>query len=150
MSHSLRQATIEDLPQILDELKEFAKFYKSKISLFKDQETSEKIITSFIKEHLFIVAHNGNGDFCGFISGMVLPHIYNPDIVTLVESFWWVKPEHRGTKAGALLLNAFIDFGKEHVDWIIATIEDDSPVNEDVFLKRGFRLKEKSYLMEVN
>lgn len=150
MAYSVRRAVLDDIPSILEELKSFSDFYGSKIPLYRDDSISEGIIKSFIEKHVFYVAVTNDDEVIGFISGLLLPHIYNPDIETLVESFWWVNEDYRRSKAGIQLLEKFIEHGKKEVDWIICTIEDFSPVNEDVFLKRGFRLKEKSYLMEVN
>jgi hypothetical protein len=147
--HQVRKATIEDMPQIMVELKAFSEFYDSKHELFgNDDDYSDALIRAFIEEHVFFVCEN-DGEFVGFICGLVSPHIYNPSIKVLTESFWWVKPEHRGSKAGLLLLNTFIDFGKGLADWIICTLEDASPVNDSVFYKRGFKLKERSFLLEV-
>lgn len=149
MSCVVRKANLDDLPVIMKQLKDFSDFYKSKQSLYgKDEVFSHNLISGFIKEQVFFVAES-EGEILGFIVGMVLPHVYNPGITTLTELFWWVKEEARGGRAGLKLLNAFVDYGKENVDWIICTIEDDSPVNEKSFLKRGFRFKEKSFLMEV-
>ena len=80
---------------------------------------------------------------------MIAPHIFNPKIMTLTEVFWWVKPEHRGSRAGRDLIEEFILWGKENVDWIITTLEENSPVNDSVFLNRGFKPKERSFIMEV-
>lgn len=149
MSCTIRPATLDDLPAIMAELKQFAKFYGTKKSLYKDDEQTSLVISGFIRDHVFFVATD-NDELVGFISGMLLPHMYNPDIATLVETFWWVKESHRQSKAGLKLLNAFVQYGREHVDWIICTIEDESPINEKSFYKRGFKLKEKSFVMEVH
>ena len=149
MSCGVRTATLNDLPEILTELKSFASFFGSKTSLYGDDDYPEKFISGLIQDHLFLVAVMEN-KIVGLIAGMRLPHVFNPKIMTLTEIFWWVNPEYRNTRAGALLLKEYVDFGKKNVDWIICTIEDGSPVNENTFYKRGFKLKEKSFLMEVN
>lgn len=149
MSCIIRKATLDDLGVILKQLKDFSDFYKSRHSLYgKDEQFTHNLIAGFIKDHVFFVAEK-DGEILGFIAGMILPHTYNPSITTLTELFWWTKPEARQSRAGLLLLNKFVEWGKEHVDWIICTIEDESPVNEKTFYKRGFKLKEKSFLMEV-
>lgn len=145
----IAQATKNDVPEILDELQEFSKFFGTKISLFGDYEESKKIIENFVENHVFLIATKASGELIGFISGMIMPHIYNPTISTLVESFWWVKEKHRGSKAGLKLLEEFIAFGRDNVDWVIMTLESDSPVKETTLTRRGFNLKEKSYLLEV-
>jgi len=151
LSFTIRKATLEDLPDIMEELKNFDKFYDSKKKLYRDDETTSAVIGGLIENHVFFVAENNRTErVVGFISGLFCPHMYNPDIMTLVETFWWVNPEYRNTRAGLQLLNAYVDYGKENADWIICTIEADSPVNEKSFYKRGFKLKERSFLMEVH
>jgi hypothetical protein len=149
LSCFVRAANINDLDEILVHLKEFAKFYKSKKSLYgEDEQFSSNLIKGFIENHVFFVAVRDD-KVVGFICGIVLPHAYNPKISTLTELFWWVQEDARSSRAGTLLLNEFIDYGKKNVDWIICTLEDDSPVSDSTFLKRGFRLKERSFLLEV-
>jgi hypothetical protein len=85
----------------------------------------------------------------GFVSGMLAAHPYNPALTVLTEMFWWVAPEARGSRAGLLLLDAFLAYGERNADWIIFTLEHHSPVNERTLTKRGFHLHERSYLYEV-
>lgn len=149
MLYSIRKAEEKDLPSIMEEIKIFSKFQDDKISMYGDDDYSKAYIAELVKTHLFLVSVDENDSLVGFISGWLTPHMFNPEIRTLVEAFWWVKEKHRRTKAGKELLDAFVKYGKENVDWVVCTIEHNSPVNNDVFLKRGFKLKETSFLMEV-
>lgn len=149
MNLVISKATLEDVPEIAEELKSFSEFYGTNKSMFIDIEQAESIAKNLIENHVFFIATSASGELIGFISGMIMPHIYNPNILTLVESFWWVKEKYRFSKAGLKLLNHFVEFGKENVDWIIMTVESKSPVKDQTFLKRGFRLQEKSFLLEV-
>lgn len=149
MSYFVRPATSEDIPSISRELKLFSDAYGTKKSLYKSHETVMQNLVYYVTEHLFLVAVNGETDLVvGLINGVLVPHPYNSEIKTLVEGFWWVNPEHRSSRAGALLLNAYIEHGKRIADWVIMTLEHDSPVNETTLTKRGFVLKEKTYLLE--
>lgn len=85
----------------------------------------------------------------GLIGGQLAPHPFNPELLVLTELFWWVDPEHRGGRAGAMLLDAFTAYGEEHAHWILFTLEHESPVNDRCLTKRGFALKERCYLREV-
>jgi len=145
----ITQATLDDVPEILEELKAFSKFFGTKHELFGDYDYAEKVIQSFIKDHVFLIASKASGELIGLISGIIMPHQYNPKIMTLVESFWWVKEKYRGSKAGLKLLEEFITFGKENADWVVMTLEHDSPISDKCLLKRGFKPKEQSYLLEV-
>jgi hypothetical protein len=146
---TVRRAAPEDIGWLLEELVHFSKFFNSKHSLLgEDAEYSQQFLSMLIEHHLFLVSENDDGERTGFIAGFVHPHVFNPKINVLTEVFWWVAEPHRQTRAGLLLLEEFIKWGREHTDWIVATIEDQSPVNEETFLRRGFRLKEKSYIIE--
>lgn len=151
MSYVIRKAVESDLDEILIHLKDFSDFYDNKYKLYgKDEEYNKKLILSFITDHIFFVAVTSDtNSVVGFISGLINNHIYNPSIKVLTESFWWVVPNHRTSKAALLLLNKFVEVGKEIADWVVMTVEDRSPVNERTLFKRNFKLIEKSYLLEV-
>lgn len=140
---------IEDIESISLELAKFSEHYSTKLPPYKDKETSAKILKNMIENHLFYVALDGD-EVVGFIAGFVCNHIYNPDIKTLAEAFWWTKEEHRRSGAGLQLLEEFVSWGKENVDWVLMTIEDETPIDENLFFNRGFKFKEKSYILEVH
>ena len=150
----VRPAELSDLPWIKVELTEFSRFFNSKIPLYHGPQTDyattyqEIFLENMIKDHLFLIAES-EIERQGLIVGVVGHHPFNPEIKTLDELFWWVPEKHRNTRAGALLLREFVKWGEENVDWIVATVEDNSPVNGETFLKRGFIPKEISYLKEI-
>jgi len=113
-------------------------------------------LKAMIENHVFLIAwKRGNPAFIdelepvGLIAGTLAPHPFNPLLKLLCESFWWVAPEHRGSRAGLLLLKEFVRIGREKADWVTIAIETQSPIKESILLKRGFVLHEKSYLLEV-
>lgn len=148
MPIQVRPATTQDLDWLIGQLKDFAAFYASKRSLFGEESYVRAVITSMIERHLVLVAERGT-ELLGFIGGIVTPHFMNPDIQVLTETFWWVSPEHRRTRAGLMLLEAFVGYGKANAQWTQMTLEHESPVADRCLTKRGFQLKEHSYLLEV-
>ena len=152
---STRQATVADIPWILKQLRDFDHFFGAGRSLFpEDPSHAERIIAGLIANHVFYVAleHAENdvaGFGVGFIAGHLAQHPFNPDITMLTELFWWVEPASRGTRAGSLLLDAYVAAGRTSAHWVLMTLEHDSPVNDRMLLKRGFKPKERSYLLEV-
>jgi hypothetical protein len=149
MSYYIRKATTDDIPAISSELKLFSDTYGTTKSLYKNHEMVSQNLVYYITEHLFYVAVESETDLVvGLINGILIAHPYNQEIKTLVEGFWWVNPAHRNSRAGALLLSAYIEAGKKIADWVIMSLEHDSPVNETTLTKRGFILKEKTYLLE--
>lgn len=148
MSVTVRAAKHDDVEWIVEELKAFSAFFGSKIRLFPDEEHARNGIKAHIDNHLILVAEKA-GEFVGFISGIYGRHMYNPSISTLTETFWWVTPKHRNSRAGLVLLNEFVRIGKEKSNWILFTLEHKSPVNDRCLTARGFNLIERNYLMEV-
>ena len=149
MGIQVRSGVLEDVPNVIVELRNFSDFFGTEKSLFGTEEHSRKVIEQQINDHVFFVAESGD-EFVGFISGYINAHPYNPDIKMLSESFWWIKPKFRGSRAAFLLLEAFTAFGKECADCITMSVLADSPIKESTLTRRGFHLKEKAYLMEVN
>lgn len=147
-NYNIRRAVLTDIPEIMSELKEFSSSYKSKHPLYKDDNYTSKRLTNFITEHFFYVATKDER-VIGFVSGVFIPHLYNPDVRTLVETFWWVKEEYRASRVAFDLLNKYIEGGKESVDWIIFSIDEGTKVKEESLINKGFRLKEKCFLLEV-
>lgn len=149
MSIAVRPATPEDIPWLLAQLRQFDAFFGSSRSLFPSEEHAEAIIAGLIETQPILVAAGTTGPV-GFICGAITPHPYNPDLIVLSEMFWWVAEAYRGSRAGLALLNEFIAIGKRHAHWIIMTLETESKIDPEHLHRRGFRLKEMSYLLEVS
>lgn len=146
----VRRATTADIDWLLGELKQFADFLGTSKKLYSsDDEYSKKTLTGFIERHLLLVAEKPGVGLVGFIAGYVTPHLFNPDVKVLAECWWWVTPEHRKTRAGLMLLDAYTEWGKANCDWVTMCIETVTPLNERCLLKRGYRLHERSYILET-
>lgn len=146
----IRPADRDDIPWLLEQLRAFSTFYGTTIPLFPDDPASA---ASILEAQLsgvnpFFVAVV-RGDRAGFISGALITHPYNPKLRLLQELFWWVDPAFRGTSVGARLLAAFEAYGRAHADWILMTVEAKSPIDPRSLERRGYRLHESTYLMEV-
>lgn len=143
----VREAYLTDIDWILVELEKFYNFYGSKKLVdFDKVDYNKALIQTLIEKHLFMVAVQDETRV-GFIAGLSTDHLFNPSMKTLSELFWWVTPEYRSSRAGAMLLQAFMDIGK-NFDWVLMTLEDKSPVKPESLIKRGFKHKETIYLME--
>jgi RimJ/RimL family protein N-acetyltransferase len=147
---TVRGATPEDIDWLLSQLREFSNFFGTRRSLFGDDDYSQSAMLNMIQNHIVFIAEREDVGPIGFISGYIIPHPYNPEIRLLSETFWWVDEEYRGTRAGLMLLNQFTDWGKKNADWITFALEEKSPVKETCLTKRGFRLHERSFLLEVS
>jgi RimJ/RimL family protein N-acetyltransferase len=144
----VRRAVIDDIQWILKQTSDFADFYGSKIRLDDDKEHGYELIRNLVENHVvFVFEQNGNKK--GFIAGMITPHHFNPNILTLCELLWWVPEDYRSLGVGKILLDAFVNFGKENCDWITFTMEENTPASDKPLLDYGFKFKEKTYLLEV-
>jgi len=144
----IRDAVATDLDWIMAQMEAFADFYGSELKLDSNKEYGRGYVTSLIDSQYVKIASDGP-ERLGIIAGFKSPHHFNPDITIFSELLWWVPAEHRNTKAGAALLNDFMEYGKANADWISFSLEDNTPIDDSFLLRRGFRLKEKAYLMEV-
>lgn len=149
MSVQIRPATVDDIPWLMLELQKFSAFFGTRLQLF-DAETAPDILRGFIENHYFTIAQDDADGPVGFIAGLLLPHPFNPKIVQLTETFWWVKEEHRSGRAGLKLFEEFHEFGKLNADWIAFTLETHSPVKDHFMRKHGFKPNERCFLYEVS
>ncbi len=153
----IRDAVLEDVPWLLEQLRAFDRFFGAKKSLVpSDPAAAFDVIASLVYQAkigngVFYVATNA-GIYVGFIAGLLVRHPYNPDeILVLDELFWWVDPAHRGSSAGARLLAKYEEFGRAHgADWLKMTLEAASPVDPASLSRRGYRLQESAFLLELD
>jgi hypothetical protein len=145
----VRRAIDSDIEWITAELKKFSEFYDSKHSLFGGETYVTAALATVIDKHVLLIAETKDLNPVGFISGFLHPHDYNPGVIVLSHSFFWVHEDYRNSKAAYLLLKEFTEIGKFNCHWITLQIPDVSPLTERSLLKRGYKLKEKTYLMEV-
>ena len=148
----IRRATVDDLWWIVGELKEFSNDYGSKHKLFKSEEHCHLAMAGMVNDHLVFVAETVSPEgstLLGLIAGFIVPHPFNPDIRLLAETFWWVGKMHRTTRAGFRLLDSFISWGRENADWITFGTMTTTPIKHKSLTKRGFKLKEQAFLLEV-
>lgn len=145
----IREALPSDTEWFVRELEIFSRFNATKYPLFKDAETTRGIVLTLVKDHFVRVAERG-GEPVGFIAAYVVRNMFNPDILVQSETFWWVTEAHRQSSAGARLLDAYIEWGRENVQWVSFALQAHSPVKIETMTKRGFKLHELYFLMEID
>src|SRR5699024_5235815 len=91
-----------------------------------------------------------DGEYAGAIGGYLHPNVLNPNIATMAELMWYVLPEYRRTRVGALLLREY--------DKIVAdspaheatlSLLNDSPVKISSLEKRGYRQEEIAFRKKI-
>ena len=142
----MRRATVEDVPWLLAELREFAAHYPiSNVSLFGSDTHAEGLLLALIVGQYVAIAHRGD-ERLGLIAGGLAPHPYNPDLIVASELWWWVTPEHRGTRAGYALLAAFHRWARDAgADLVTMTLASNSQVRPDALERMGYRETERAY-----
>lgn len=149
MRITTRRADAGDIPWLLIQLERFSSFQGTRLQLYGNQDVMIKGLTNLILNHFVLLAQHTEARV-GFIAGVCTPHPFNPAITLAAEQFWWVMEPYRHSRAGLVLLNGFVDWAKSVADWITFGLEANSPVNDRTLTRRGFRLQERAYLMEVN
>lgn len=86
--------------------------------------------------------------YVGALAAILVPNLYNPDIKTFAELFWYVLPTYRNTRAGFLLLSAFDTKAKECADESTLSLLGSSTINTETLSKRGFILNEYAFRKE--
>ena len=146
----VRRATQADIGWLLVQLQEFAAWYGTSRSLFGDVRHAEALVGTLIETQFVAIAETDDGRV-GLIAGACAPHVFNPDMQVATELWWWVTPPARGTRAGALLLDAFETWADDSgANLVNFTLEAQSPVAERTLEKRGYRLMEKQFVREVS
>ena len=148
MAVEVRKATSEDIDWLIMQLRAFETFAGYRRSLLEDENEARVKLAEYIAHHVVLIAHDGSDRF-GFIAGVIAPHPFNSRLRVLAEIFWWVMPEHRGTRAGAMLLREFEHLGRQIADWVLFSLEHNSPVREKHLTERGFRQVERAFLLEI-
>ncbi len=139
----IRKAAIQDMSWLLDVAIKDMVFNELKIPSYYNRKTIQKIVEKGIKEETFFIAEK-DGIPVGAIGGVLTPHPYNEEVLVLSEQFWYVLPEYRNSSAGARLLAAFQEKGKD-ADEVIMSLLIDSPISFESLEKRGFGMVELSF-----
>lgn len=145
----IRDATLDDIEWIMPELKRFERAYNPMHRLWPDEAYAIRFLRMLIENHVFKVAENKSGPV-GFVAGLLSPHLYNPEVLCLIELFWWVIPEKRGGIAASKLMDSFIEAGRSHKAQLINfSFNDSTKANPKHLMKRGFRLREQTFILEI-
>lgn len=142
------RATKDDIPWLASELRKFELSLGAKHSYIPPtEELLHQELQALLTDHVLLVAWE-RGVRMGTIGGMRTFHPYNPHVSVLLERFWWVPEEHRGSRAGYMLLREFSNIGLSS-DLVVMTVLPDTPAGAAKLLDRlGYRLGEQTFIME--
>jgi GNAT superfamily N-acetyltransferase len=88
----------------------------------------------------------------GMIGGVSMPFIVNPEHRVGAELIWWLEPDHRGTGAGDLMMDAIEAAAKELgcVYWSMMSLEAVNPAAAArIYTRRGYKLAEHTFCKEL-
>lgn len=111
-------------------------------------EYRKHFIEELIRKNICIIAEQEN-QIVGLITGLVHPHIYNPEVTAVTELFWYVLPSHRQSLAAAKLFSAFKLEASRRGKLIYFNLAIQSQVKHESITKRGFSQCETHFVMQV-
>lgn len=85
----------------------------------------------------------------GALGSILIPSIFNPNIKTLSEIFWYVLPTYRKTRAGLVLLRDFEDTANHIANDATLSLLPYSLVNNESLEKRGFIMEEIGFRKQI-
>ncbi len=106
------------------------------------------VLTDKVIEDETAFIAKSDGVCVGALAAILTPNLYNPELKTFVELFWYVLPAHRNSRAGLLLLSAFDKKGESCSDFSAMSLLGDSKVNIKTMNKKGYSLTEYAFLKE--
>lgn len=146
--YKVRNATRGDLYNIVREGLEFAFFNETKHLLFDTASVTKLVLTLIENETLLICEKDG--EFAGMFLWYMHEHMFNNNIKIANELVWWVVEKHRNSRVGMLL---FKEYERQALlmGCHILTMSklDVSPYKDSFLEKKGYKLKEKSFVLEV-
>ena len=114
-------------------------------------KSSRDFISSLINaDYGVLLVSDENGILTGTIGGMLVPWMGDSSQYILLESWWWVNPESRGT--GGRLIKSFEKEGREKGAkfLIMMTLDSDKEKSLETFYQRfGMQHLEHHYMKEL-
>lgn len=146
--YKIRQATIEDLEDLVDISVKFYQF--SEYSFKLDREVVRSTVSKYLEKDnldaiVFVLTFKDK--IVGVISGMAVDSILSKDRMA-VEQTWWVDEEHRG-KYSLYLLDLLEQWAKAVgcKSLSMTSLEKNSAVSK-IYEKKNYKLTELTYFKE--
>lgn len=87
-----------------------------------------------------------DGEYAGAIGGYLHPSIFNPEIAVMAELIWYVLPEYRQSRVGAMLLKAFDEMTEASpAHEATLSLLNTSPIKHSSLEKKGFTVSEQAF-----
>ena len=105
------------------------------------------ILTQTLIDRGIMLVAEVDGQVVGMVGLVVVPFMFNSDILGAHEVVWWVEPEFQGSKIGWDLLSAVEPAAKSLGCTIIQmlTLSTSPPLAAEIYRKAGYSHSESSY-----
>lgn len=143
----IRQATIADIPAIVEQSREFyATTDDAKFVPFCSA-TVENLARVLTESHIMLVDVEGDVQR-GMIGVFIAPGMFNNSVNGAHEVVWYVSPEFQGQGVGGRLLKAADEERKKRGCWKLekATLATSPPVATEILLRAGFMSSYNSFM----
>ena len=151
---TIRQATLSDIPQIVEMSRKFYETTTYAAFAPMDDETVARLSGTLAGDHVLLVAESsdwkhvdGGQALVGMIGLFVAPFLFNAGKVTAHEVVWWVDPTHLGAGLGRMLIERAIaackNLGATAIQMV--HLSTSPPQAAALYTKLGFVHSESSY-----
>lgn len=144
----VRPATVADVPWLVDQCSRFADEWDGMHLLPEDPEEAAFQITYWIEHGQYVhIAEAGGGCRVGFLIAFVGPHPFSLKLTTASEALWWVVPSARKGRAGLVLMDEYLKWAEENVDFYTFSLS--RATGDAALVRRGLRCVERVYAQEL-
>jgi hypothetical protein len=149
--YDIRRAFLDDIPSILKLGEEFTT--ETGIPEIFNPYFCQKILTHYIPSVdgvCLVLTHNKN--VVGFIGGIVQQHMFNPEVVILVEMMWFTSKEYRKTTQNIKLLKEFEKVGITlNASQIYLTLRSNLKADkvEKLYQRMGYIEQERTFTRKI-
>ena len=145
----VREATHDDIIHFVKMAREFSQLAGEP---FDRDDTADHVEWMIDQENtVAFIAVDIDGNPVGICGGIVYPTFWDNSKLTATETWWFVRDEARGSGAGMALMDALESWAKAAGAWRLSmmTIVGIAPGIEEMYEKRGYREREKTFLKEL-
>jgi ribosomal protein S18 acetylase RimI-like enzyme len=149
----IRQATLGDIPEIINMVHNFYKASHFPELAPYNKDSMMALLINMVNDspHILLVSEK-DGKLDGTICMLIFPYFINHEVMTAQDLWWWVEPEARGTTVGIKLIKEAEKLVKEkgiaHMTMMSMESSDADKVNK-LYSKMGMKLMEYAYIKEL-